>query len=97
MTTPEPHRVWSTFPAFLVLYLTNACYEAELAARDGGVDVVQVSGADRPPGSITEDLKGAGGKAVDVHSAYQPHCPLLPCRRRGLHNLMYMSSAPLLT
>ena len=66
------------------LWDAAASGEAQLAAGDESICVIKVRGADCPPGTLAEDLQGAGGEAVDVHPAHQPHCALLTCRECGV-------------
>lgn len=51
--------------------------ETELATCDVGGHCIEAAVADSSKGAVLEDLEGAGGEAVDVHSADQPQVPLL--------------------
>lgn len=65
---------------------SGAALKAELAARHGGVTVVEERVANGSPRTAVEDLQGAGREAVDVDSVNQPQIPLacIPHTARGV-------------
>ena len=78
------HQIWISPAESDQFREATASCEAELAAGDESVSIVKVGGTYCPPGTLAEDLHGAGGEPVDVHPTHQPHSPLLPCRKGGV-------------
>ena len=79
----KAHRVWYNFFEPSQLQASKARGEAELAARDSGISVIEERSADRPLRTVAEDLQSASDKAIHLEHTHQPQSAFFACTPHG--------------